>query len=148
MRQLFTSQRLENVEAVAKLLNEAGIETWVSEARSYKGNRRRTFSYKEHDRPGSQPGVWIVKADDVTRARSLLIEAGLLESTKPDSYLPAPPPSQAGGNDPLRRAHRVRLVLLMVLACAVILTLARTCAPQKAPPEDRSHIVPVYTSPP
>jgi hypothetical protein len=98
MRQLFTSQRLENVEAVAKLLNEAGIETWVSEARSYKGNRRRTFSYKEHDRGGSQPGVWIVKADDVTRARSLLIEAGLLESTKPDSYLPAPPPSHPGAD--------------------------------------------------
>ena len=31
MRQLFTSPRLENVEAVAKLLNEAGIETWISE---------------------------------------------------------------------------------------------------------------------
>ena len=148
MRQLFTSQRLENVEAVAKLLNDAGIETWTSEARSYKGTRRRSFSYKDADLGANQPGVWIVKADDVTRARALLIEAGLLESTRPDSYLPAPPPSQAGGNEPLRRAHRIRLVLLMALGVAVILTLARACTPQKEPPEDRSHIVPVYTTPP
>jgi hypothetical protein len=146
MRQLFTSQRLENVEAVAKLLNDAGIETWVSEARSYKGNRRRTFSYKDADRGGNQPGVWIVKAEDVTRARALLIEAGLLESTKPDSYLPAPPPSPHAGNEPLRRAHRIRLVLLMILAGAVILTLARACA--RPEPIDERHIVPVYTSPP
>lgn len=146
MRQLFTSQRLENVEAVAKLLNDAGIETWVSEARSYKGNRRRTFSYRESDRGEAQPGVWIVKAEDVTRARALLIQAGLLESTKPDSYLPAPPPSPHGGNEPLRRAHRIRLVLLMILAGAVILTLARACA--RPEPIDERHIVPVYTSPP
>ena len=148
MRQLFTSQRLENVEAVAKLLNEAGIETWTSDARSYKGPRRRSFSYKDSDRGESQPGVWIVRADEVTRARSLLIEAGLLDSTRPDSYLPAPPPSQAGGNEPLRRAHRIRLVLLMALGCAVILTLAKACTPKEEPLEDRSHIVPVYTSPP
>ncbi|MCI1710225.1 MAG: pathogenicity-like protein [Chiayiivirga sp.] len=144
MRQLFSSPRLENVEAVARLLNEAGIDTWVSESRSYKGNRRGTFSYKDSDR-ASPPGVWIVKAEDVTRARALLIEAGLIESTRPDSYLPAPPPSSASDNEPLRRAHRIRLGVLMVLAVAVILTLVRTCGSVR---EDRSHIVPVYTSPP
>lgn len=146
MRQLFTSARLENVEAVAKLLNEAGIETWISDARSYKGNRRRTFSYKDAAGSGGQPGVWIVKADDVTRARALLIEAGLIESTRPDSYLPSAPPSSAGSNEPLRRAHRIRLGLLMLLAVAVILTLVRACAPP--PVTDERHIVPVYTSPP
>ena len=146
MRQLFTSPRLENVEAVARLLNEAGIETYVNDARSYKGSRRRSFSYKESPYGDSQPGVWIVKADDVTRARALLIEAGLIESTRPDSYLPKAPPSTASSNEPLRRAHRLRLGLLMVLACAVILTLVRACGAQ--PEEDRSHIVPVYTSPP
>jgi hypothetical protein len=144
VRQLFTSPRLENVEAVAKLLNEAGIETWISESRSYKGKRRGAFSYQDGGR-GSQPGVWIVKANDLTRARALLIEAGLIESTRPDSYLPAPPPSSASGNEPLRRAHRIRLGVLMVLAVAVILTLVRTCGATR---EDRSHIVPVYTSPP
>ena len=144
MRQLFTSPRLENVEAVAKLLNEAGIETWISESRSYKGNRRGNFSYQDSTR-NAQPGVWIVKAEDLTRARALLIKAGLIESTRPDSYLPAPPASSAGGNEPLRRAHRLRLAVLMVLAVAVILTLVKTCGGTR---EDRSHIVPVYTSPP
>lgn len=143
MRQLFTSPRLENVEAVARLLNDAGIQTWISQARSYKGNRRGTFSYKESGH-GSQPGVWIVKAEDLTRARALLIQAGLIESTRRDSFLPTPP-STAGGNEPLRRAHRVRLAVLMVLAMAVIATLVRTCGATR---EDRSHIVPVYTSPP
>lgn len=146
MRQLFTSPRLENVEAVARMLNEAGIETWISEARSYKGKRRRIFSYKESELGGTQPGVWIVKADDVTRARALLIQAGLLDSTRPDSYLPAPPPSPHAGNEPLRRAHRIRLVLLMILAGAVILTLTRACARPEV--IDERHIVPVYTSPP
>jgi hypothetical protein len=78
MRQIFTSQRLENVEGVAKMLNEAGIETYVSDARSYKGNRRGTFSYQQSGRGQSQPGVWIVKAEDVTRARQLLVDAGLI----------------------------------------------------------------------
>ena len=145
MRQLFTSPRLENVEAVAKLLNEAGIETWVNDARSYKGNMRGTFSYKESPYGGVQPGVWIVKADDLTRARRLLIDAGLLDSTRPDSYLQKAPPSNTGGNEPLRRAHRIRLGVLLVLAVAVILTLVKTCGTVR---EDRSHIVPVYTSPP
>lgn len=145
MRQLFTSPRLENVEAVARLLNEAGIETWVSESRSYEGTRRRAFTYRESPYGDVQPGVWIVRADDVTRARKLLIDAGLLDSTRPDSYLPTAPPSKTSGNEPLRRAHRFRLSVLMVLAIAVILTLVRACGTVR---EDRSHIVPVYTSPP
>jgi glycosyltransferase involved in cell wall biosynthesis len=80
--------------------------------------------------------------------RVWLIGAGLLDSTRPDSYLPTPPPSTAGGNEPLRRAHRVRVVLLMLLTGAVILTLARACSTPRPEPEDRSHIVPVHTSPP
>lgn len=146
MRQIFTSQRLENVEGVAKLLNDAGIETYISEGRSYKGNRRGTFSYKDSGRGFTQPGVWIVKAEDVTRARQLLVDAGLIESTRPDSYLPKGPESKVTTNAPLARAHRIRLAVLMVLALAVIATMVRACG---APPRvDDRHIVPVYTSPP
>jgi hypothetical protein len=67
------------------------IETYVSDARSYKGNRRGTFSYQQSGRGQSQSGVWIVKAEDVTRARQLLVDAGIIESTRPDSYLPKAP---------------------------------------------------------
>ena len=146
MRQIFTSQRLENVEGVARLLNDAGIETYVSEGRSYKGNRRGTFRYSESERGLSQPGVWIVKAEDVTHARQLLVDAGLIESTKPDSYLPKSPESKVGTNAPLARAHRVRVALLMVLTLAVIATLVKACGGEK--PVDERHIVPVYTTPP
>jgi len=145
MRQIFSSQRLENVEGVAKLLNDAGIQTYISDSRSYKGNRRGTFSYQESGR-AAQPGVWIVKAEDVTRARQLLVDAGLIESTRPDSYLPKAPESKVSTNAPLARAHRVRLALLMVLTLAVIATMVRACGGEK--PVDESHIVPVYTSPP
>ena len=51
MRPIFTSTRLENVEGVAKMLGEHGIETKITQGRSWKGNSRREFSYtaKNHD---------------------------------------------------------------------------------------------------
>ena len=44
MRQIFTSQRLETVEGVARLLEDAGIAVYISQARSYRGRRRGQFS--------------------------------------------------------------------------------------------------------
>lgn len=145
MRQIFTSPRLENVETVAKLLNDAGIQTWVSERRSYKGNMRRTFSYKEVG-SGTDPGVWIVNADDLTRAREMMREAGLLETTKPESYLRELPESPYRRKDPSRVAKRLRLVLLSGVVLAALFSLMRTCSREK--PADERHIVPVYTTPP
>lgn len=145
MRQIFTSPRLENVEAVAKMLNDAGIQTWVSERRSYKGNRRRTFSYKDRD-GANEPGVWIVNADDLTRARELMREAGLLETTKPESYLRDLPESPFRTRDPSRVAKRLRLVLLAGVVMAAMFSLLRTC--NREAPVDERHIVPVYTTPP
>ena len=145
MRQIFTSPRLENVEAVARLLEEAGIQTWVSERRSYKGNRRRTFSYKDPE-GGQQPGVWIVNADDLTRARDLMRAAGLLETTKPDSYLRELPESPYRNRDPGRVARKLRLVLLFGVVLATLFSLLRTCSREK--PIDERHIVPVHTTPP
>ena len=145
MRQIFTSPRLENVEAVARLLNDAGIQTWVSERRSYKGTRRRVFSYREAG-SDNDPGVWIVNADDLTRARELLREAGLLETTKPESYLRDLPQSPYRTRDPGRTAKRLRLVLLAGVVMAAMFSLLRTC--NREAPVDERHIVPVYTTPP
>ena len=78
MRKVFTSPRLENVEAVAALLQDAGIQVKVSEARSYRGSRRSSFSYRESEDAGPQPAVWIIHAEDQPRGRQLLREAGLL----------------------------------------------------------------------
>lgn len=146
MRQIFSSPRLENVEAVARMLNEAGIQTWINDGRSYKGNRRRTFSYKDSTGAAQQSGVWVVKAEDLTRARELLREAGLLESTKPDSYLPSLPESPFQAPDPQRTARKLRAILLIGVVLAAAFSLLRTCS--REAPIDERHIVPVHTTPP
>jgi len=92
MRQVFSSPRLENVEAVAGLLRADGIEVRITNDRSYRGKRRSHFSYREREdeQAAPQPAVWIVNADEQPRARQLLREAGLLDSSRDgtSSYLP------------------------------------------------------------
>ena len=80
MRQVFTSQRLENVEGVADMLRAEGIEVRITNGRSYKGNRRGAFKYTA-PRPGPQAAVWVIRSEDQPRARALLREAGLLAIT-------------------------------------------------------------------
>jgi len=121
MRQVFTSQRLETVEGVAKLLNDAGIETWTEQARSYKGKHRGHFSFAEpHRYP--HPAVWVVKSDDQPRARELLREAGLMESTRGESRL-ALPASSARPKRPL--ASHIRTILLIMLTVMAGITSMR-----------------------
>lgn len=117
MRQIFTSPRLENVEGVARMLNEHGIETRVSQPRSYKGNRRSGYSYTAHARGqgGQQPAVWVVRSDDQTRARQLMREAGLMESTRP-TYVPVLEEPTPVRRSPAQAALRIRLVLLGIAA--------------------------------
>ena len=123
MRQVFSSPRLENVEQVARLLEDAGIETRITDGRSYKGNRRRNFSYGSTD-ADARPAVWVVRSDDQVRARTLLRDAGLIDSTRPtDSYLaptfrtePAAGPRKSGIQS---RAARIKLVLLGGIAIGV-----------------------------
>ena len=70
MRQIFSSQRLENVERVAQMLREADIEVRITNGRSYKGGRRGTFSYS--DESGPKPAVWVVRSDDTEQAHLVL----------------------------------------------------------------------------
>ncbi len=132
MRSVFTSPRLENVEAVAKMLEDAGIDVKVSNDRSYKGNRRQPFSYRDNTANNeSNPQVWVLKAEDQPKARQMLREAGLIDSTRPEfnqshSYLP---PSRAAPEvrKPDRRATivmRLRLLLLAIIVLLSILTLS------------------------
>ena len=116
MRQVFSSPRLENVESVAALLREAGIEVRITDGRSYKGNRRSAPSYSEPARDASRPAVWVVKSEDSLRARELLRDNGLLESTRPSDVArprfrseyddtPSRTPAQ-------KRAFRIKLALI------------------------------------
>lgn len=117
MRQVFSSPRLENVEGVARLLEEAGIETKVTEARGYKQVSRREFSYVEKTREGSNaPAVWVIKSDDYKRAREMLHGIGLLETTPPPSYVPeALQFKSAAPVSRLKQVSRIRIALLFVV---------------------------------
>lgn len=121
MRQVFSSPRLENVEGVARLLNEQGIDTHISQSRSYKGQRRGTFSYAQSGRADTSqwPAVWIVRAEDQPRARELLREAGLLTATSKPTYLPEVELDPArSAKKPLSAAWVLRLRLLILAAIA------------------------------
>lgn len=119
MRQIFSSQRLETVEGVARLLEDAGIGVHISQPRSYHSRRRGQFSYAEPVSSKQQPAVWIRKPEDQMRARELLREAGLLATTRNYSGLPAvatealPSRFESEGN---RWAWRLRIGLLVVIA--------------------------------
>lgn len=124
MRKVFTSPRLENVEAVAALLQDAGIQVKISEARSYRGQRRSSFSYRESEDAGPQPAVWIIHAEDQPRGRQLLREAGLLDSSRAgeSSYLPLSvlerdKEAQAAGKR--SRAMRIKLGLLAAIVVVI-----------------------------
>ena len=128
MRQVFTSPRLENVEGIAKVLRDEGIEVRITHGRSYKGTIRGNFNYRDSLRKGPQPAVWVVKSEDQPRAREMLRSAGLLESTRNpgDSFLA---PSVHEGNDksgsPQQRAFRIKIALLIAISVALVLALSR-----------------------
>ena len=121
MRQLFTSPRLENVEAVAKLLADAGIEHRVIGGRSYKGHSRRQFSYADTKaNTAEQAAVWVLNSDDYKPARELMSELGLLETTEAPSYLPESLVVRDKAEaDPQRRLLRIRIALLFILLAVV-----------------------------
>lgn len=137
MRQIFSSQRLENVEKVAQLLRDEGIEVRISNGRSYRSGRRRTFSYREGSDNAPQPAVWVTRSEDQPRARQLVRDHGLAEvrTTRPtatDSYLPAARPTGMMGGTrapqaPTRhRIMRYRRILLIAIALLAALVMVRS----------------------
>ncbi|NZA26366.1 pathogenicity-like protein [Luteimonas sp. SJ-92] len=135
MRQIFSSPRLENVEKVAQLLRDEGIEVRITNGRSYKSGRRRTFSYREGANNGPQPAVWVTHSEDQPRARELMRATGLSgPTTRPvaDSYLAtAHTPGRMGGGRAApaptqQKIVRYRRMLLVGIAVLVALVLARS----------------------
>lgn len=123
MRQVFTSPRLENAERVAQLLRDAGIVVKLQHGRSYRGALRGDFTYRDQARSESQPAVWVVRSEDQPKARALLREQGLLDSTRSDTgyRLPAFRSEEAAApDDPgRRRAFRLKLGLLLVIVLVI-----------------------------
>ncbi len=123
MRHVFTSPRLENVEAVAKLLEEAGIPTQIVDAQNWNRATKRDYSYTDRTGGGYKwPSVAVVQTNDYGRARQVLKEAGVLLPTTrgPDlgNYTPAartaPEPKLSGATK-----FRLALFALVVVAAAV-----------------------------
>ncbi|KRA52373.1 hypothetical protein ASD77_11885 [Pseudoxanthomonas sp. Root65] len=134
MRQVFSSQRIETVEGVARMLTEAGIPVHISNGRSYHSKRGGQFSYTEPVKAQLQPAVWVRHADDQPRARELLREAGLLESTRPGYASTLTFSSAQDTTTPQRSwAWRIRLVLLALIAlAAVVMWMRRPATPPSA----------------
>lgn len=128
MRKVFSSQRLENVEAVAELLRAEGIAVKITDGRSYRGHRRGSFSYDSRRIPENMPSVWIVHSEDQPRGRQLLREMGLLESTRDpaSSFLPSGRHGEASGKAGLFSAKRVKLGLLVLIAGGIALIVMTT----------------------
>jgi hypothetical protein len=117
MRQIYTSPRQENIDIVVALMAEHGIEATVANRSNYNRPTWQRFSYSQRrDDRGSWPQVWITRADDYTKARTLLREIGIEPVVRHGEEL------AAARNPTLadRRAHTVtrvrRIVLLAVLA--------------------------------
>ena len=136
MRQVFSSPRLENVEGIAKFLEEHDIEVRITQGRSYKGGWSGRRTYRDTD-GGPQPAVWVIRSEDQPKARQLLREAGLLGSTRaaPDSYL-APSvhePFEPRLATPQRRAFRYKIGLLVAIGVAVALAYSVMRKPTWSP---------------
>jgi len=122
MRQIYTSARVENVERVVALLNEAGIETSVTNRRAYAGHDYKGPSYSARADPSTWPQVWVVKAEDQPRARALLREIGVEPAVRFAEELQR---SRATNDAPNARrnalAWRFRLALLAAIALLIVL---------------------------
>ena len=127
MRQVYTSLRVETVEGVARLLEEAGIDVYLANGRSYHSKRSGQFSYAEPMKAKQQPSVWVKRAEDQPRARELLRSAGLLQSTRPGQGDPLVFSGAATVEERPRRslAWRIRAALLIAVAIAALVTATR-----------------------
>ena len=123
MRMMFSSARLENVEHVRKLFEDADIATKIVGGRSYKTYSRRGFSYNERQSSSNepQPQLWVLRADDYRRAREILLENGLLDAS-PESYIPESYRQQKKSiSAPADRLNKARMALLVAVIALMVI---------------------------
>ena len=136
MRKIFSSQRVENAEGVAQILRDAGIEVRVTNGRSYRTKRSGQFSYTDKVNNDNQPAVWVVHANDQPRAREILRDKRLLDTTRRDhptaEYAFRETPAEAGNGRGW--AWRIRIALLVVIAgVALVIMMRHRTTPTAAP---------------
>ena len=138
MRQVFTSARLANVEGVAKMLEDAGIEVRITGGRSYQSAWSGRRTYRDPEDGGSLPAVWVLKSEDQPRARQMLRDAGMLGTTNQtsDSYLAPSVHDVLGPRTPTpeRRAWRLKIWVLVAIAAVLALAFGAMRKPRPVPP--------------
>jgi len=124
MRQIYTSPRQENIDAVVALMAEHGIEATVANRSNYNRPTWQRFSYTQpQGNRDSWAQVWISSADDYTRARALLREIGIEPVIRHGDELAA----MRNPSPITRREHTAarmrRIALLAVLAAFAMVVL-------------------------
>ena len=125
MRQLYTSPRAENIDKVVALLNEQGIETTVNNRSNWNKPNYERFSYSQRrENRDSWAQVWVNRADDYTRARSVLREVGIEPVIRHGEELAA---ARNPSPDLKRRdvATRIRRIVLLAVAGAFVILMLR-----------------------
>jgi hypothetical protein len=125
MRQLYTSPRQENIDRVFALLNEQGIECTIENRSNYKRQTYQRFSYSQRqDSRDNWAQVWVTRADDYTRARTLLKELGIEPVVRHGEELalarnPSPDMKRQS------TATRVRRIVMLAVAGAFVVLMLR-----------------------
>jgi hypothetical protein len=125
MRPLYTSPRQESIDRVVALLTEHGIETTVTGRSNWNRPSYQRFSYSpRNENRESWPQVWVNRADDYTRARTLMRGIGIEPLVRHGEEL-----ALARNTTPdVRRASvatRVRRIVLLALAAAFLVLMLR-----------------------
>ncbi|WP_445144157.1 hypothetical protein [Dyella sp. Tek66A03] len=125
MRQLYTSPRQENIDRVAALLAEKGIECTITNRSNWKKPSYQRFSYSQRqEERDSWPQVWVNRADDYTEARTVLKELGIEPVIRHGEELalarnPTPEAQQKSV------ATRIRRIVMLAVAGAFVVLMLR-----------------------
>ena len=146
MRQIYTSLRQENIDRVIALMTEHGIETSVTNRSNYKGGDWKRFSYTNRPDASNWPQVWVVNANDQTRARELLRDAGIEPPVRYAEELAASREPLTGQARHRAVASRSRMVTLCLVGVAVMLLSIRSCSTfRQAEEPPKPQVIPVTT---
>lgn len=125
MRQLYTSPRQDNIDRVAALLTEQGIECTIENRSNYNRPSYQRFSYSQRsENRDNWPQVWVTRADDYTRARALLKELGIEPVVRHGEELAlARNPTPEGRRQSV--ATRIRRIVMLAVAGAFVVLMLR-----------------------